>query len=239
MADPRWSDVLTILVEDPKLGLTPHEFLGRSAATQKVRLMEAVTVLVSEKGYAKASVDDICAMAGVSRTTFYKHFEGGKEQCLIEADRALARIHLGLISKAALASAGDGWEAALAAGIRAGIDAIREHPAIARAQFVEVFGIGPRAIEIRRESRERFETQLEALLSRLATLDPTTPKPDLQCIRLIMAGVDALITQALSSNQMDQLDTIADIAIASYHAICLAAQPDGQPHARPGRHRES
>src|SRR5512143_1204352 len=39
------------------------------------RIMEAAIKLFSERGFYAASVDDICAEAGVSKGAFYHHFE--------------------------------------------------------------------------------------------------------------------------------------------------------------------
>jgi len=46
----------------------------RSEATQ-TRIMEAAIKLFSNRGYNKASVDDICKEAGISKGAFYHHFK--------------------------------------------------------------------------------------------------------------------------------------------------------------------
>ena len=45
------------------------------AASQRTRLLEAVGRAVAEKGYAAATIDDIVRGAGVSKKTFYEHFQ--------------------------------------------------------------------------------------------------------------------------------------------------------------------
>ncbi|HMJ96091.1 MAG TPA: TetR/AcrR family transcriptional regulator, partial [Thermoleophilaceae bacterium] len=45
------------------------------AASQRTRLREAVGRTVAEKGYAAATIDDIVRGAGVSKKTFYEHFD--------------------------------------------------------------------------------------------------------------------------------------------------------------------
>src|SRR5512139_2032486 len=46
----------------------------RSEETRS-RILEAAIKLFSNRGYNKASVDDICAEAGISKGAFYHHFE--------------------------------------------------------------------------------------------------------------------------------------------------------------------
>ena len=57
------------------------------AASQRTRLLEAVGRAVAEKGYAAATIDDIVRGAGVSKKTFYEHFED-KLGCFLAAYEA-------------------------------------------------------------------------------------------------------------------------------------------------------
>ena len=46
----------------------------RSEETRS-RILESAIKLFSNRGYNKASVDDICADAGISKGAFYHHFK--------------------------------------------------------------------------------------------------------------------------------------------------------------------
>src|SRR5829696_2746533 len=59
-------------------GLAP----GVVAASQRTRLIEALGRAVAEKGYAAATIDDVVSGAGVSKKTFYEHFQD-KEACFV------------------------------------------------------------------------------------------------------------------------------------------------------------
>ncbi len=61
----------------------------RSLDTRR-KLVRAAARLWSEKGYDATTVEEICAAAGVGRTTYYLHFES-KEQLLLELTHATAR----------------------------------------------------------------------------------------------------------------------------------------------------
>jgi AcrR family transcriptional regulator len=60
------------------------------AAHQRARLRGAVIEAVNAKGYAATSVAELIALAGVSRRTFYQHFDS-KEACFLASfERILA-----------------------------------------------------------------------------------------------------------------------------------------------------
>jgi AcrR family transcriptional regulator len=74
----------------------------RSLDTRR-KLVRAAARLWSEQGYDETTVEEICAAAGVGRTTYYLYFES-KEQLLLELTHATAR---GVAGDVADAGAGD------------------------------------------------------------------------------------------------------------------------------------
>ncbi|HVY97526.1 MAG TPA: helix-turn-helix domain-containing protein [Solirubrobacterales bacterium] len=59
-------------------------------ATQRERLIEAMTVVAARHGYAEASVARVIKQAGMSRATFYEHFED-RDDCFRAAFRLEAQ----------------------------------------------------------------------------------------------------------------------------------------------------
>src|ERR1700739_2299588 len=55
---------------------------GEVAAHQRERLFAAMIKAVDERGFVATTISDLVEYAGVSRRTFYEHFEN-KEQCLL------------------------------------------------------------------------------------------------------------------------------------------------------------
>ncbi|MGL4176607.1 MAG: TetR/AcrR family transcriptional regulator [Dermatophilaceae bacterium] len=53
------------------------------------RLVQAALELFGERGYARTTVDDIAARAGVSARTFFRHFPDKEEVLFAEDDRLL------------------------------------------------------------------------------------------------------------------------------------------------------
>src|SRR5512138_1851693 len=63
----------------------------RSEETRS-RIVESAIKLFSKRGYNKASVDEICAEAGVSKGAFYHHFESKQALFLALLDGWLRTI---------------------------------------------------------------------------------------------------------------------------------------------------
>ena len=66
--------------------------------TQRERMLDAMARAVAAKGYAKVTVADVVALAGVSRRTFYEHF-ADKEQCFLATYVAATDIVLGSVDR--------------------------------------------------------------------------------------------------------------------------------------------
>jgi AcrR family transcriptional regulator len=209
---------MSLLADGSAFGLSPAEFLTRSSGTQRGRLLVAGALVIAEKGYGGATVSDIVSAAGVSRTAFYEHFDG-KEDCLIEAYRASATITLERMTEAATAAARAGWRAALAAGVNSVFETIREHPAIARATYVELGSAGGKALAARREGNERFAAEIESLAKRLRQIDPEMPSADARLIQLVISGLELQIAYTINEDRLDGLQSLAEVAIGALTAI--------------------
>jgi AcrR family transcriptional regulator len=114
---------------------------------------------VGRDGYQAARVADVIAHAGVSRKTFYEHFED-KEHCFIAAyQQSLARL---LSVTLDAFDAQDEWVDQLRAGLTALLNALAYDPRVARLCFVEVLAAGPKAVEVRNEAMRGFSYVFDA-----------------------------------------------------------------------------
>ena len=135
----------------------PWERGDREAAGewQQARLFHAMTRAVSEKGYAKVTVADVVALAGVSRRTFYEHF-ADVEDCFVAAYETATREILGEVGEAVRAARATDWRERFEVAIAAYVESLASDPHMARACLVDVQGAGPRAVEMRRHVYEQF-----------------------------------------------------------------------------------
>lgn len=221
MPRPLEADTHALLADGPALGFSASEFLTRSSRTQRGRLLVACALVIAEKGYAGATVSDIVAAAGVSRTAFYQHFEG-KDESLVEAYRASVTITLERMTEAATEVAGDGWQAALTAGVQSVFDTIRDHPAVARATYVELGGAGSAGLAARREGNERFAAQIVALADAVRRVDPEMPSADPRLIRLVISGLELQVAYAINDGGLEALDALVEVALDALAAVFTA-----------------
>jgi AcrR family transcriptional regulator len=133
-------------------GLTPDEV----AASQRARIVRAMTAAVAENGYHGTRVADVVWRAGVSRKTFYELF-GGKDDCFTATygywlDRLL-NTALGAFETQ------PEWVDGLRAALTALLGQLSREPGAARLCFVEALAAG-QATAQRREDGMRTLARL-------------------------------------------------------------------------------
>jgi AcrR family transcriptional regulator len=107
-------------------------------------LYEATIHAINERGFVATTISDLVARAGVSRRSFYEHFEN-KEECLLATydaliERLTARIVEAYDPK-------DEWIDQIEGVVRALFEASSDRPDAARLVCVEMGAAGPVGIE--------------------------------------------------------------------------------------------
>ncbi len=95
----------------PRSGMSRAEVV----ADQRGRLLAGIAAAVAYHGYEDTKITDVVELAGVSRPTFYEHFEG-KDQCFDAAYADGVERLAGAVEAAIGGEADPG--AAIAAGLR-------------------------------------------------------------------------------------------------------------------------
>jgi AcrR family transcriptional regulator len=157
------------------------------AASQRARLLESVGRTVADKGYAAATIDDIVRGAGVSKKTFYEHFED-KLGCFLAAYEA-ASDELYEHVRAAQDSADD-WVGRTHAGIHAYLRWLAAEPALARVFLIEIAAAGPEALACRERLRDRYAERMRQLH------DQSVGVPD-EIFHAVVAAADDLVVRRL------------------------------------------
>src|SRR3954471_9945682 len=126
---------------------TPALPRGRHAApravvreSQRGRMLAAMASAVGEKGYGAVAVADVIARAGVSRKTFYEHFDD-KEECFLAAWEAGVEILFAAIAHSQEGAPGPVER--MRASLRAYLETLASEPAFARSFLIEVVAAGP------------------------------------------------------------------------------------------------
>jgi AcrR family transcriptional regulator len=96
---------------------------------------EAMLLTVGERGYAKATVREVCERANVSQDRFHRRFSG-KDACFARAyDAGANRLAAELVEATA---AEEEWRDRFRAGLAALLRTVAEQPLLARALLLEV-----------------------------------------------------------------------------------------------------
>lgn len=197
----------------------PHELDATTvAASQRARLLDAITAEVGTRGYAATTVAAVIKRAGVSRKTFYEQFTG-KEDCFLAAfDEGRARLSAAIT--AATLAAGDDPMARLHAGYGALCAGLAAEPAFAYAFAIASPAAGE-AVQARRLAWR------EASIARLRLLYASTPKAghDLPAAlppaiaRAIVGAVEALICAQLEAGAADSLTELVPTIVSVARAL--------------------
>lgn len=197
------------------------------AADQRRRLYEAMVEIAATHGYPATTIKAVCALAGVSRRTFYDLFSTDKEACFLGAydyvvARAVDRINL------AYRGEEDSERRLCRAFEQFALEAVSE-PQAARFALVETLGAGRAAFARMDDGRQMFEEMIAASISDPsdgATLSPTIAKG-------IVGGVERVARVYLLAGKIDELSAKADELsawVSSYRPWCCSP-PDETPRA--------
>ncbi len=183
--------------------------------SQRARLLMAMVDAVASKGYASTSVADVLARSGVSRATFYEQFKD-KEDCF----RAAYETAAGQIATMMT----NGLRALLAGSGKSGrqdpmemldrllavyLNTLASQPGLARTFLIEVYAAGPKAVEQRRASMDRFiDIAVHALKDQPG---PFGAGPDQRfAIGMLVNAISSLVTNLVGTGEYQRLPELRE-----------------------------
>lgn len=179
-------------------------------ADQRWRLLDAMAQVVANKGFAKTSVADVVAIAGVSRKTFYEQFNDSRA-CLIAAYDIAADVLLARIEES-ISSDSKTIEEQIVVGTTSYLQTLAEHPHFARTFLIEAIAAGNDLLIRRNAVHERFAAMLETSHKRL---DPDTANKTPQIIyRACVAAINELVTASLANGPEIDIEKLSQPTIA-------------------------
>ncbi len=171
-------------------------------AVQRERLLAAMLRATAELGYREVSVQDVLERAGVSRPTFYEHFEN-KEACFLAAfDSAAARLRRRL---EAAAGDGEGWRQRFRLSLEELLRFVVEDPDAAMSLIVDARAACPPALERRDELLDHFASCLDTQVR--AEGDPANT-PSAIAAAGIVGGIEALLYARLNRGEADDVQSL-------------------------------
>jgi AcrR family transcriptional regulator len=172
---------------------------------QRERILSAVGDVVSVVGYREMSVADVIVTAGVSRRTFYEHFDNKQDAFLAAYDAVL----LQLLSKVRDAlEAERTFAARMRAGLGAFLDFLSREPGFARMCIVEALAAGPDAIARRNGAMAAFASLISDNAREIGT--PLEPLP--LTAETIVGGIYEVVYTRIVRGDIRQLpDLLPDL----------------------------
>jgi AcrR family transcriptional regulator len=194
----------------PRSGLSRAEVL----VNQRQRIFEGFAAALAYHGYEDTKITDIVEFAGVSRATFYEHFQG-KEPCFAAAyEDGIERLSEAV--EAAVETEG-ARGTRISAGLGAGLEFLAENPALAHLLLVESLAAARPA----RLEHERTLVQLAEAL-RLPPGDESLPP---ETARLLAGGLVSHLSGLVLAGEAERLPEQHDLLLQYVLAPSLAAMP--------------
>ncbi|HEY1596542.1 MAG TPA: TetR/AcrR family transcriptional regulator [Thermoleophilaceae bacterium] len=199
----------------------PHRLAREEVlASQRARMLEAMAHAVAAKGYAATTVADVVGGAGVSRKTFYEHFQD-KEDCFLAAFDAGVGVLVNAVERATLEACGE-WRDHIRAGVRAYLATLASVPDFARTFLIEVLAAGPHALERRAEVHGRFADLLKTLHESYRTDHPEEiPELPDEVFVAVVGAVNELVSDRVRKGRTTELPELE--AVISYLQIAFLA----------------
>jgi AcrR family transcriptional regulator len=186
-----------------KLPRGPHQLTtAEVAADQRQRLIDALVRLAGERGYAATTVADVIERAGVSRKTFYAHFDDRKELLLAAFDAASS---VAFEEVRAAAGRTGGPTRQLEALIRHLCRLARESPGTIALSTIEIAAAGPAGLE----RRDRLMDDYGQLIDGCLRSDSEHPKLPATLAQALASGTHRTIDAHLREGRADQLTALA------------------------------
>jgi len=172
-------------------------------AVQHERLLAATMRASAELGYEDFSVQDVLDRAGISRPTFYEHFENKEDGFLAAFDAAALRLSARLERAAEVDS--ENWRERLRLSLEELLRFVREEPDAAMTLVVDSRAATPAALQRRDELLERLADCLDAEVRAGVS---EAPAPSAISAAGIVGGIESLLYSRLYRGEGDDLDSL-------------------------------
>lgn len=184
---------------------------------QRRRLLESAAKVFAQRGFAGATVEAIVDRAGMSRRTFYEHFDDVRDVLLTLHDRA-ASLAFRFVEMAVRAE--DEPIAQLRAGVTAFLGIVAEHADLARVLFREVRAAGPEH-ELRREAvLARYVTLLFERLSQAHAQRLVARAPDELTLYAVVSGIESVAMRYVAHREearvLDAVDGLTQLIVRAF-----------------------
>ncbi len=182
----------------------------------RARLIDALVLVIYERGYAQATVTEVCARANVGRGTFYELFDSLQACFLAMMDGGYQHARV-LVARAFATQ--DCWQDAVRAALASLLEFFDGEPLLARVWLIETLAAGAWALE----RRERYLAALtSAIVERWVTVEEPQPSP--LAATGVMESVLGIVRGHLLGEREEPLLTLLGPLMGLITAVYLGAQ---------------
>jgi AcrR family transcriptional regulator len=180
-------------------GLTPQS-IGEH---QRGRLEAAMVVAVARHGYAGTTLRELVKIAGVSKSTFYEHFESKQDCFLATFDAIISQT----AERVAISYREEGdFREKLIAALRTFMDLVVQEPDAAAIAAVESLTLGAAGVAHRERGSEAFEL----LIRQSFESSPSRRRVSETTIRAIASGIRGVVYRHLRDGNVEQLPGLVE-----------------------------
>jgi AcrR family transcriptional regulator len=191
-------------------------------ADHRSRLLDALTLALTDQAYADVTIADIVARARVSRRTFYEQFDN-KDACLLALCERLSEQILGLIAAGYDPTAD--WVEQLNRVTDTYLQALQMQPALVRTLYTELMQLGDVGLAVRRRISERFAMFLIMQVELARVREPGKRSLSPALATAIVGGANELILQAIEDGRADRLSDLAPTVSEFMQAVLKSLEP--------------
>ncbi len=168
------------------------------ARNQRGRLQWAMVEAVAQHGFAGVTLRELVGLAGVSKTTFYEHFDS-KQDCFLETyDEIVSRVTTRVGE--AYREPGD-FHARLVRALSTFMELVVEEPAAASFGVVESLTLGSAGVAHREQSSRAFELMIQQSFEHSPSEEEVLPIT----VRAIAAGIRGVVYRRLRAGSCEDL----------------------------------
>jgi AcrR family transcriptional regulator len=182
------------------------------------RLLQAMASVAALKGVAAVTIADVVREAGVSKRTFYEHFDS-KEACFLALYRAVGAGALKTLQEAV--SVERPWQLQLEQALQAYLSHIAANPELLRTLFIEIHQLGAPGERARREILDAMADFMVQTLRR----EPGSRSLDEGLALAAVGGINELILRAIERGQASELPRMTATASEVVRRLARDSQP--------------
>lgn len=208
-----------------------RRYRGAGAAQRRderrARLIDAAIQVFGTEGYRSATVDKLCATAGLTKRYFYESFTDSEALLLAAYARAIDDLIAGVVRGAESESGGESSNvrAMVHGGLTAYFTALADDPRLARITLVEILGVSP---TVDRRYRQAIDSFVDTLIAMAGSAFAASPLPQ-QHHRPVATGlVGAVLMIAQQWLLAPHPQPIADVVDSAQAILTAVLGAQGQ-----------